>query len=800
MKDRRSFFTGISVFAVILAIGLMVNGALGISGFEGVYQDALVARYNIDGKYIKTRIESNLNLGKKLYLLENTVRPLFSQTLETSSGIEHIYVTDENNKILYSTRSVITQSHIPFNYYEGEKVPSESLSPYTCNFLDAVFVCIPLYSGKNNYEGSLYMEYSKKSVSSYIQPYLRNSFKIGFIILFATVFIFLLGTSAFGESEKFENFFTILLLLGSQVLFAIFNYASYNKALSSIFNANMVRLGQSVVTAIEEPVKLAESFDNIDNVDSYLAERISGNKQCSGIFIIDKENNIVYKAVNDQRKDSGILNVSDPDITLLDLPVVEADKKYSLGLRINRPLINSILRDMALDAGTIIVVALIFAIILKSFIILVQNRQDILVQPKSMNPSQERTALRLIEISTFVFMFAAYETLSFIPLYIQDVFRSSGGYFMGLSTETVESLPVSTYMIGIMISMFITLFGMKHISVKKRYILMSAIFIAGSVLTVCSKNIPVFALSRLISGFGFGGILLSTSSLVMEYTSSRTRSAGFGTNAAAFASASITSIPVGGVVVNKFGYEAGIIVSIIFAFAFLMFSVFCLPEKKKLVIKKNGKILKARNITVKDFLRVFFSRHILTYIVCINIPFQIIYWGLFQFLLPLYMSDTMKLSQGNIGRILGIFSVVSLFAASVSRFSDKAKNDKLLIAIGACCAGVAMVAFGCTSGGFIMFVAILIAMGVDNLFIDSIEEVYLESGHVKNVSEENLLQTYKVIEKILSVFIPSVTSIIIITSGFSKSLFLIGLYSVIGAVLFVIFGRNGRWEHKNEKQ
>ncbi len=798
VKDRNSFFTGISVFAVILALGLMVNGALGISGFEGVYQDALVSRYNIDGKYIKTRIESNLNLGKKLYLLENTVKPLFTQVLDSSAGIEHLYVIDEQNKILYSSRTVISQQKVPFNYHEGESVPIDENSPYTCKFLDSTFICIPLYSA-DAFAGSILMEFSRKSVSNFIQPYTRNSLRIGLILFLVALVLYIIGCSAFSSGERFENFFTIALLLTSQIIFSLFNYNSYNSALSSIFNANMERLGHSVSTAIHDPLEMEGSFDNIKDIDVYLEERISGNDQCSGIFIIDKDNAILHKAFNTKETDSGFLNLTDSDITVVDVTPADSSYYYRLGLRINRPLINSILRDMALDSGTIIIVALIFAFILKSFIVLVQNKSDILIAPKEMSPAQAKTALRLIEISTFLFMFAAYETLSFIPLYIQNVFRTSGGYFMGLSSETVESLPVTTYMVGIMVAMFFTLFLMKQVSVRKRYVIMSSIFIAGSLLTIFSKDILLFSVSRLISGFGFGGVLLSTSSLVIEYTSSRTRSAGFGTNAAAFASASISSIPIGGVVVNKFGYEAGIIVSIVFACAFLIFALSCLPEKKRAVAKKNGKIVKVRNVTVKDFFRVFFSRHILTYIVCINIPFQIIYWGLFQFLLPLYMSDTLKLSQGNIGRILGIFSVISLFAASVSRLSDRVKNDKLLIALGACCAGVAMIAFGYGSGGFIMFIVIMIAMGIDNLFIDSIEEVYLESGRIKHVSEENLLQTYKVIEKVLSVFIPSFTSIIIATSGFNKSLMVIGLYSAIGASLFLLLGKNGRWGKKNEK-
>ena len=789
MAKKQAVNLGVSifVFAIVLAIAMAVNGILGLSGFESVYKDALVSRYNIDGEYIKGRVESSLDLGKKLYLLDSTVQPLFSEVISGQTGIDHLYIVDESGKILYTTRNVISHFSIPFDW-KGEV--SES-SPYTIKFLDSWYISIPLYTKGTDYTGSLLMEFSQKSISSYMTSYTFSSLKKGLVLFFAAFALYAVFALLYVNKESTERIFMIVLLLGSQLVFAVQNYQQYNVALSDIFNTNMVKLARSISESIKEPLAHV-SLDSMDGVDEYLAGRIAGNAQCSGIFITNSAMRVLRQSVIEGSDAEDVIKQSDPDMTVLDIMGDDVDGQLHIALRINRPLIKGILRDMAFDSGTIIIVALIFAFILKNFFALQARRADILVKPEEMNEMEEKTALRLIQISTFVFMFAAYVTLSFIPLYIQDVLRSSGDHFFGLAVTMVESLPVSTYMIGIMISMFVTLFGMRGVTVRKRYIIMAVIFIIGSLLTIVAYNIPIFAFARLICGFGFGGILLSTSSLVIECTSSRTRGAGFGTNAAAFASASIASIPVGGVIVNKFGYQGGILVSMVFAVFFLFFAMSSLPAQKT-VEEGSG----SEKVSIKDFVRIFFSRHIITYILFINIPFQIIYWGLFQFLLPIYMSDTLKLSQGNIGRILGIFSVVSLFAASVSRLADVVKNDKLLIAIGACFAGAVLILFGISNGGFLLFFAVMVAMGVDNLFIDSIEELYLESGYVKGISEENLLQSYKVIEKVLSVFVPSVTSIIITSTGFNTSMLIIGLYSAIGGALFILFGRNGRWEKRD---
>jgi ABC-type microcin C transport system permease subunit YejB len=91
-------------------------------------------------------------------------------------------------------------------------------------------------------------------------------------------------------------------------------------------------------------------------------------------------------------------------------------------------------------------------------------------------------------------------------------------------------------------------------------------------------------------------------------------------------------------------------------------------------------------------------------------------------------------------------------------------------------------------------------MGIDNLFVDSIEEVYVSSGNIKGISDENVIQSYKATEKIVSVFLPTITGLIITFVGFNGSMMFIGLWSAIGAITFVIFGVNGRWEKEKIKK
>lgn len=794
-KKRKSFWFGFLGFGLVMLLAFSLNGVLDLAGFESTYRNSLISQFSIQGEAAKTKIETALNLGKKLYLMEDQLDEIFFDALKQSGGIRHFYVADKDSRILYSTRTVLSHHVVPFPYSKGEDLTSGGQRPSvsTEKFLDSYFICLPLYSENMFFQGTLMAEFSQASVSSYIFKTALRIFRIAILLLLFSLVVYFLLFRLLPPKRGTETLITIVLLLGTQVFFSIQNNAFYNSSISGMFNKNISVLAKSIAEDFQKPLDYGIHLEDLGETDTYLSKRLESSPQCSAIHITDINLNPLYSAfAEDQPEASPRLTRQDPDLTIMPLSS-EFGNGY-LVLRLNRPMINGILRDMAMDSATIIVVALIFAFILKDFFAFLSTRNLMKKGRELLAPGEmEKNNLRLIQVSTFIFMFAAFVTLSFIPLYIQHIYQQNPHELAMYSTQTVISLPVSTYMLGVMLAMFITLFGMKRLSIWKRYIIMSLVFIAGSLASIFSGSIIHLMIARFVAGIGFGGVLLSTSSLVIFYTTEKNRSAGFGTNAAAFAAATICAIPVGGIIVNQFGYSAGIWVSIAFAVLFLFFSLYCMKSEQRKEMR--SRIQESGKLTLKDFFRIFRSRHVIVYILCINIPFQLIYVGLFQFLLPLYMSDTLGLSQGNIGRILSIFSIVSLGAVIISRLSDLVKNDKLLLSLGAFCVGVVLILFNFyPAGGLVLFIGVLLAMGLDNVFIDAVEEVYIASGKVSNVSEENLLQSYKTIEKIISVFIPTITGLIIAYGGFSWSMLVIGLWSALGALAFLFLGKNGRWE------
>ncbi len=824
----RVFWSGLIGFSAILMFAFIVSAILDLSGFESTYRDSLVRQFNIQGESVKGRIESSLNLGKRLYLLESQAAVYFYDAMRENPDIRHFYVADRNDRVLYTTRSVINERAIPF-YLEkhGDLGEGEARPPsVTVRFMDVYYVCIPLYSEDHLFEGTLLLEFSADLISQYMYKAFMHVFKTMITLFFASLVLYVLFFRLLPYSKKVEAGITVVLLLAALLTFSVSNYQYYNENITATFTKNMSVLAKSIAEDFQKPLDYSVQLEDLGNPDEYLAGRIDGNPQCSAIYITDVNLRMLYAAgVDNTVEDAYMTRFTRQDNDLTIIPLTSSYGNGYLVLRLNRPLINQILNDTALDSGTIIIVSLIFTFILRDLFAFMAGLKQLKKRRRVLSARDSEESMRLIKISTFIFMFAAFVPLSFMPLLIQDsyvftppsvavssILTPMENFILHtffLNAEGAVSTGMSFYMLGVLAAMLLSLFVLKGRSIRFRYVLMTSFFIAGTLLMMWAENFYLLMAARLVCGFGYGGILLNTSSLVIRYTNSSTRGSGFGTNAAAFAAASICSIPVGGIVVNKFGYAAGLGVSAAFAALFLIFSITCIKDRRG----TDGKILpatsdgasdneadaSAKGVTAREFFRILFSRHVLVYLIFINIPFQLIYVGLFQFLLPLYMNDTMGLSQGNIGRLLSLFCIVSLSAASIAKLSDRVKNDKLIIAAGALIAGAVLIAFNqFPQGGFFLFVGVLIAMGLDNVSIDAVEELYVSSGNVKRISEENLLQTYKVIEKVASVFIPSLTTFIML-SGFSTSMLVIGLASALGALIFLLLGVNGRFLKRRVK-
>jgi predicted MFS family arabinose efflux permease len=598
----------------------------------------------------------------------------------------------------------------------------------------------------------------------------------------------------------------LAVLFASQIASTLVTGRYYAQAYTSVYDSNVAVLSQVVRKDLDKVLGYGVAIDHLKGCEEFLAQRLKGNPECSDMSVADSTGRILYHSGESgtAAATAGDLGKVVPDQMVLNLtpgstPLaagglvwVRLAQGY-LVLQINQKLITSHLTEQTMDSLTIAIVSLIMAFMLLELIRLRQSLELLAPSRRAEMMEEGKTGPRFIRLASFIFTFGAFVPLAFLPQHIQRIYQASPLQLFNWNSDIIVSVPIAMYMVGITVAMLLSMFVLKLLSLRHRYVIVSVLFIIGSILTVYARDILILSLARFVAGMGFGGALLATTSLVTAYTDERTRSTGFGISAAGFAAATLCSVPIGGVIVNRLGTGAGLYTAVIFGALFLAFILAFLRGEERGETVSPATV--RRKLGFGQWLRILGSRHILTYTFFMNIPFQVLYWGLFQYVLPLYMSNSMGISEANIGRILSLFCIISLFAAFISRFADRLMNDKLFLATGGIVVGVALLLFNLIpgGGGIVVFIAVIAAMGVQNLVVDSIEEVYISKGKVPvEVDDETLLQSYKTMEKVLSVFVPTLSGLLILAAGFNVGMFIIGAYTLAGAVLFLVSAVNGR--------
>ncbi|MBN2534315.1 MAG: MFS transporter [Spirochaetales bacterium] len=811
-KSQKQFLISVINVSLIMVIALALNGILGVADFERSFRKSLINKFFIHANNLKTDIEASLNFGKPIYLFGNAMNKMFEESQKVEPDIKHLYVASIESEILYSTRDKVIGQVIPFRYntnYELSRDKQEVII-----FVNSYFLSIPLYANSREWVGNIFLEFDKDIIAHKIKSAIIDIVKYSLIILAGTIVLIILAqlllsriqkkeTGSSPGNKKRELIIVFLILVLSQGIYSFYNYRFFKQTYLNVYNENISTLSLSISKDINKVLAYGLPIDRLKGAEFFLEKRLKGNPECSNLFITDLNGKILYKAGKD-----GIASIMEPlgtgtpfqeeiinfkeeekkEYKVFYIKSLQSKNKTSgdLVLQINEQLINEKIFDILMDSGTIIIVSLIVAFMLLELMYLITGG-GFIKRRKELITLSDSDNFKIIRLTSFIFLFSAFVPLSFLPLHIKHIIDLNPVNFLNFTENTMISIPISSYMVGILFSMLLVVFVLQKTLIRQVYFIMISLYALGTFLTIISDNIVTLTIARFIAGCGFGGGLLNNASLVISFTSGENRSTGFGINASGFAAASICSIPIGGIIVNQLGFIAGYWVAFAFAIMALIFT-FCF------IIKKEEHSETRKKTSLKDFFSLLKNRNIMLYILFMNIPFQLIFVGLFQFFFPLYMKDTLDLSYANIGRILCIFSVISLFASLISRLSDKIKNDKLLLGSGAIIAGVSLVLFNVLpSWGFILFLIVMVAMGIDNTFVDSIEEVFIsKEKNSKIIGEDSLLKIYKTYEKIISIFVPLLLVGLITLAEFSISMLIIGIYSLIGGLVFIIFAQNSR--------
>ncbi|MBN1409282.1 MAG: MFS transporter [Spirochaetales bacterium] len=808
--NKRQLLGFIIGACVILTVAQFLNAILSISSFEQTFRNTLISRFQIGARELKRQVETSVNYGKPLNLFSG-MDSIFKDIKAKDKDIKNLYVTLPDRAVLYSTDPQAAGMQLgtdSFPSYRSSPPPEDLYKTDVTAYKHSIFISLPVYYNDQKLTGMVWLEFDARIITRRIQTVIMENL-VYFVPILLGAFLVTIGllmaisgfrrkkaeTAKGGRPSILVSAVIIFVLILAQAGYAYFNNQYFQKTYVGLFDQNIESLSEVIRDDFNYVLGFGIPLKRMKKAEVILGEHLKNAPEARKICLVDTEGNALYSAErladNELKVHSVMSGMQNEKV-----PITGTELRRLVPIRpgggppiaylvtyINEELINRQLYDILLDALTIIIVSLITSLELVRLLTLVASGKS--SETETEEAVQGRN-LKVIRVTAFLFFFAAFIPLSFLPPYIEQVLKIHPVSLFNLSAETMISLPISAYLAGITIAVLIVGFLSRIVTIRSIYVASCILYILGSLFTAFSPDIYYLIIVRFVAGLGYGGIMMNSTALILRSTSDKNRSTGFGSWVAGCATATISAIAIGGVIVNRLGFTVAIVLSAVFAFILLLFIFFYVrPEKRTAPLQPVARF------RFRDIFILFRNKTLVANLLFSSIPFSLAYIGLFQYIFPLYMNGE-GISRSDIGRILTVYGLISLLTPLISRIADKYKNEKYLIITGNLITGIALVCFMFFNNIYTL-VGVILCMGFGGMMIDATDESFITSSReARVIGEARFLSLYTTYDKVISIFVPLLAGILISTLGYISSIGVIGMFTVIGVLLFAVFSKNLR--------
>jgi MFS family permease len=399
----------------------------------------------------------------------------------------------------------------------------------------------------------------------------------------------------------------------------------------------------------------------------------------------------------------------------------------------------------------------------------------------------------LIRPALFIVVFAESLSISFLPLYAQELYRP----LWGLTQEVIIGLPISAFMFFVAVSLPVGGAWSDIVGRKKTFLTGALISGAGLLLTGTATGIVNLIVYRSLVGFGFGIVLMTVQGYIIDTTTIANRAEGMAMFLSAFYAGTLCGSAIGGMLADRVGFQVIFFMGGVLAIVSIAFLYLFLIEKPGIGRSDNQEIKKrpwAENLrtalpTPRNFFRLFSDRDFASLVFFQSIPNKICLIGFVYYLAPLFLKELGN-SQSDTGRyVMGYSLVMILLSQSLSRWSDRHHNMKSCIFWGGTLSGLALIPFFFFANTLMVAIGIVLLGLAHSLSVSNQAKMALQLNIVQQIGLGQGLGLYRQAERVGNVMAPILLGVLASIMGYARSVALIGVYTVISSLLFLLASR-----------
>ncbi len=774
----------ISIVLFLLSVGFSL--VLSSSTLHRYSSEAVLRGYDSAALQLQDMITRGLNFGRPLQGFAGLQEQL-ARVQSMASGLENIVVYTTQGEVAYSLKDV--DQGLEYIQQNAKDVPQTAWKVGK-NY----YRILPLGENPQKPAGYLVLSVEASVLDAPYGQYVRNMLLLivllGGMTCFAQLGWFSYITASVRDIVSVRrsiSFIFFVFIAGAQLVFASIAMYTFMAELRHATHFSAELSGRFLASDLEVLQNKNVNINNIAGLQEHMQEMLADSPTLGAMRIV-KDGHVVHAVGTEFTSFTISSPMVAPIYTYWQSNSVPRTEIGTVEVFPSAEYINQIFKRMFLDQGTSIAISLILLWQLISFatgsVILAHSGQflkrrssdgqslttDDLVTA-SLNPWEKQKLL--LEAALFIF-FCAYDlVMSFIPL----VANKLPSDILPISESLQRALPISAEACFATMAVLVSGALNRRFGWKKLMLLSVLSAMLGSILAYASFDVALFIVSRALSGFGMGMMLIAAQFCVVENTEHRLSGLS-GIYAALFAGA-ICGSAGGGMLYDLFDYHVLFMLSAVIMGVVILILSYLKSNK----VNCAKEIEKKRASAWREYLRPSF----LIPALLVGLPAGIVLTGFLYLLVPTIMKN-LGVSQADIGRLFMLYGLCFVFLGPyLANLASKFQSQRIFVIL-----------IGLTGGGAILcasffpsytgFLLAVFLVGISQCLISSsMLEYILALPSMQKLDKAMTSSAYRMCERSGQIIGPMLCSMLILQG--LPALIPLGLTIILGGGIFALSSR-----------
>ena len=806
---------------LVLAVGF--NALLTSASLKKLYIESLAAGYQVVAKDLQQKVQTALSYGKSLHKflgIDQILETALDSTRLQDEGSEPVRdrrytaLALKDGTVLYASDPAQVGRRLPIAALLD---PSETDAPLVEPYVedgDRYIVALPVSERGGAVAAAAVIAFDQSQVQALLNASLAESLRIGMSVIgigllllwVANILIlprersFVLGSLRLKASPPTRKFprrmlsaALLVVIILCQGTFSYFGASSFGSYYLEINREKVVTLNMLLRSDIEFFLEKGLPLDRLHRMDVMMGNILKALPEVHDISIVDADDRLLYQA-DHQQAVSFQNQAAAPPVPIAQV-VAEGPYNVKVALRnegrevgrlftnISRAAIDAKIRQIIIDALTVLVISLLFSV---ELLIMIFQFLDKASRTEGVQTVREYGKIRP---AAFIFLFGIDISISFLPLHMGKLYEP----LFGLSRDVVLGLPISVEMFFVMISLYAAGAWIDRRGWREPFLWGLALAGCGVAYSWLAPNALHFIMSRAVVGLGYGFSLMAAQGFVISNSTDQTQAQGLSALFAGVYSGSICGGAAGGMLAERIGYHpvffiGAMIVFLVIAYTLILIRV---PSAPSLVATPPPIPEEAPAPSGRQVLRFLFNRDVFSLILLSSLPSAIAVVGFINYFSPIYL-NRIGASQSNIGRVYMIYGIcLILIAPYLSRFIDASSSKKRFIVIAGLLGGMGFVGFSVLSG-YIAVASAVFLLGLSDSFEQSRNAYALKLKITNELGAGKAFGIFNAASRIGQVIGPFLFGWMLLAVGGGQMIVWFGVFYLAITFFFLVVARSDR--------